>query len=58
MNFKKQNAENNYKAQKTKPFYSGIGPYIKPKAKKRISFTEALRNKKGYDKYLALRFNL
>lgn len=37
---------------------SRTGTYIKPKAKKKTSFTEQLRNEKGYQDYLNKRFNL
>ena len=40
---------------KGKPFFSG-GTYVNEhKKRKVISFTEELRNKKGYDKYLKKR---
>lgn len=40
-------------------FYNNqFTPYVKPKRKNNtISFTEALRNKKGYNKTLTNRFN-
>ena len=33
-------------------------PYIKLKTKKRVSFTQELRNKKGYNEYLIHKYNL
>lgn len=39
-----------------KAYQEGI-PYVKPKAKPRISFTENLRNERGCGIYLKTKFN-
>lgn len=41
------------KLKRRRIIYNGKGPYIKPKGKKKISFTQELRNKKGYAQHLA-----